>query len=112
MAQADPRIKKIKIQTGVVKRITKEKDMYEKEAVQIEGKVEKLQSEGADPYVIRKQQEVLQESKQMIPDTLKRLRNAYEELNRLVEGESDLAETEEYKAAQAALEVAKPVVEA
>merc|ERR1711963_1285128 len=101
MAQADPRIKKIKIQTGVVKRITKEKDMYEKEAAQIEAKVEKLQSEGADPYMIRKQQEVLQESKAMGPDTLKRLRNAYEELSRLTEGESDLAETEEYKAAEA-----------
>ncbi|KAK7116116.1 tubulin-specific chaperone A-like [Littorina saxatilis] len=110
--QPDPRIKKIKIQTGVVKRITKEKDMYEKEALQIEAKIEKMQTDGTDAYVLRKQQEVLQESKMMGPDTLKRLRSAYEELSRLVEGESELAETEEYKAAKVALDAAKPLVEA
>ncbi|KAK7477842.1 hypothetical protein BaRGS_00030920 [Batillaria attramentaria] len=106
MAQADPRIKKIKIQTGVVKRLTKERDMYEKEGVQLEQKVEKLKADGADEY-----QEVLQESKAMVPDTLKRLKNAYEELKTLVDAETDLAESEEYKQAQTALEAAKTVVD-
>lgn len=39
----------------VICRITKERDMYEKEAIQIEAKNEKLKNEGADEYVLRKQ---------------------------------------------------------
>ncbi|XP_076443687.1 tubulin-specific chaperone A-like [Babylonia areolata] len=112
MAQADDRIRKLKINTGIVKRITKEKDMYEKEAVEIEGKIKKLEEkDDADEYVVRKQKEVLQESKQMIPDTLKRLKNALELLEALMQGASELAETEEYKAAKTARDVARKVVE-
>lgn len=85
--------------------------MYEKEGVQLAEKVEKLKADGTDEHVIRKQQEVLQESKAMVPDTLKRLKNAYEELKTLVDAETDLAEAEEFKQAQAALEAAKTVVE-
>ncbi|PVD19973.1 hypothetical protein C0Q70_20467 [Pomacea canaliculata] len=111
MAQADPRLKKIRIQSGVVKRLTKEKDMYEKEGEQFAQKIEKLKAEGADEYVLKKQQEVLQESRAMVPDTLKRLKSAYEELKTLLEAENDLAEAEEYKQAESALELAKVVVE-
>lgn len=43
---ADPRIKTLKIKTGVVKRLTKEKLMYIKEAEQQREKVEKLKLSG------------------------------------------------------------------
>ena len=42
----DPRIKQLKIKTGVVKRLSKEKVSYEKEAEQIQEKIKKMQEEG------------------------------------------------------------------
>ncbi|GFR79577.1 tubulin-specific chaperone A [Elysia marginata] len=81
---ADPRIKQIKIKTGVVKRLTKEKDSYEKEAKQLEAKVEKMKADGKDEYDIKKQGEVLQESRSMVPDTIRRLKKAYDELDELL----------------------------
>ena len=51
---ADPRTRQIKIQTGVVKRILKEKTMYEKEVVHIENRLEKMKDEGRDEYEVRK----------------------------------------------------------
>ena len=38
---ADPRVRQIKIKTGVVRRLVKERVMYEKEAKQQEEKIEK-----------------------------------------------------------------------
>lgn len=43
---SDPRIKTLKIKTGIVKRLTKEKITYIKEAEQEEKKVEKYKAEG------------------------------------------------------------------
>lgn len=43
---ADPRIKTLKIKTGVVKRLTKEKLVYIKETEQQREKVEKLKQSG------------------------------------------------------------------
>ncbi|XP_035628500.1 tubulin-specific chaperone A-like isoform X2 [Oncorhynchus keta] len=59
---ADPRIRQIKIKTGVVKRLVKEKVMYVKETRQQEEKIERLKTEACDEeadseakYVIKKQ---------------------------------------------------------
>lgn len=49
---ADPRIKTLKIKTGVVKRITKEKLMYIKELEEQREKVEKLKLSGEFNYDI------------------------------------------------------------
>lgn len=43
---ADPRIKTLKIKTGIVKRLTKEKLMYVQELEQQQLKVEKLKEAG------------------------------------------------------------------
>lgn len=107
---ADPRVRQIKIKTGVVKRLTKEKMSYEKESKQQEEKIEKMKADGKDEYDIKKQIEVLGECKLMIPDSLKRLNVAYEELTKLLEKEEDLKETEEYKAAQTVLQEATAVM--
>ena len=48
MSAADPRLKKLKIQTGVVKRCGKEKLSYRKEANQQKEKVEKMKAEGRE----------------------------------------------------------------
>jgi len=110
MAAADPRIRQIKIKTGVVKRLTKEKGMYEKEALQIEAKIEKMKTDGKDEYDIKKQNEVLNESRSMVPDTVRRLKQAHAELDELLQKESDLSEAEEFTQAKEALAAAEPVL--
>ncbi|XP_048475331.1 tubulin-specific chaperone A [Rhincodon typus] len=100
---ADPRTRQIKIKTGVVKRLAKEKLMYEKEAKQQEEKVEKMKVDGNDQYMVKKQMEVLQESRMMIPDCQRRLAAAHNDLVQLLESEKELEDTEEYKEAQATI---------
>ncbi|XP_026526384.1 tubulin-specific chaperone A [Pseudonaja textilis] len=100
---ADPRVRQIKIKTGVVKRLAKEKVMYEKEAKQQEEKIEKMKAEDGDNYAIKKQTEILQESRMMIPDCQRRLEAAHSDLVQLLENEKELEETEEYKDAQSVL---------
>ncbi|XP_055730012.1 tubulin-specific chaperone A isoform X1 [Salvelinus fontinalis] len=133
---ADPRIRQIKIKTGVVKRskqrlfwtkdtlsniltedhqkLVKEKVMYVKETRQQEEKIERLKAEACDEeadseakYVIKKQLEVLQESKMMIPDCHRRLTIAHADLSQILETEEDLAEAEEYKEARTVLDSVK-----
>ncbi|XP_032809669.1 tubulin-specific chaperone A [Petromyzon marinus] len=102
----DPRQRQLKIKTGVVKRIAKETTMYKLELTQQEEKVEKMKTEG-DEYMLKKQIEVLQEAKMMIPDCERRLAAAHGDLSQLVENEEDLADTEEYQAAIAILKEVK-----
>ncbi|XP_062867425.1 tubulin-specific chaperone A [Trichomycterus rosablanca] len=103
----DPRIRQIKIKTGVVKRLAKEEVLYIKEAKQQEEKIEQLKAESGDEYVIKKQIEVLQESKMMIPDCHRRLAMAHADLQQLLEMEEDLAESEEYREARSILDSVK-----
>ncbi|XP_076836039.1 tubulin-specific chaperone A [Brachyhypopomus gauderio] len=104
---SDPRIRQIKIKTGVVKRLAKEEVLYMKEATQQEERIERLKAEAGDEYVIKKQMEVLQESRMMIPDCHRRLAMARTDLQQLLETEEDLAESEEYKEARSVLDSAE-----
>ncbi|KAL4617525.1 tubulin-specific chaperone A-like [Arapaima gigas] len=87
--------------------IAKEEVLYRKEAEQQEGKIERLKAEGGDEYVIKKQMEVLQESRMMIPDCHRRLVTAHEDLAQFLGMEEDLAESEEYKEARTILDSVK-----
>jgi len=105
MAEVDPaRIRTIKIKTGVVNRIGKEKIYYEKEAEREKSKAEKMKEDGRDEYEVRKQEEVFAESKMMIPDCIKKLGAAWDDLSSVINCESDLSAAAEYKSAQEALE--------
>ncbi|KAM6226598.1 tubulin-specific chaperone A-like isoform 1-T1 [Spheniscus humboldti] len=120
---ADPRLRQIKIKTGVVRRccrkvlnafrtdqpyrLAKEKVMYEKEAKQQEEKIEKMKAEACDDYGIKKQIEILQESRMMIPDCQRRLEVAHADLTQLLENEKELEEAEEYKEARSILQSVK-----
>ncbi|XP_008178244.1 tubulin-specific chaperone A [Acyrthosiphon pisum] len=97
---ADPRIKTLKIKTGVVKRLTKEKLMYIQETDQQQEKVEKLKKAGIDENTLKKQEEVLRESQMMIPDTQRRLKAAFEELKSIVADCEELKEEQDYLNAQ------------
>ncbi|XP_072037905.1 tubulin-specific chaperone A-like [Amphiura filiformis] len=103
MAAADPRIRQIKIKTGVLKRNEKEMKMYQKEATAEEAKLEKMKAEAGDEYVIKKQGEILAESRMMIPDCRKRVIAAHADLTNLLAAEEEMKEAEEYKTAQALL---------
>uniref|UniRef100_A0A1Y1LFT0 Tubulin-specific chaperone A n=1 Tax=Photinus pyralis TaxID=7054 RepID=A0A1Y1LFT0_PHOPY len=104
---ADPRLKTLKIKTGVVRRLAKEKLVYEEEAEQQRARIEKFKQEGKDEYDIRKQEEVLQESLMMVPDCQRRLAKAIEELKNIIENELDLKDLEDYQTAVKIIEDAK-----
>uniref|UniRef100_A0AAZ1WY08 Tubulin-specific chaperone A n=1 Tax=Oreochromis aureus TaxID=47969 RepID=A0AAZ1WY08_OREAU len=88
-------------------RLAKEEIAYITEAKQQEEKIERLKTEAADDYVIKKQMEVLQESRMMIPDCHRRLAIAHADLLQLLEAEEELAESEEYKEARSILDSVK-----
>lgn len=53
---ADPRLRQLTIKTGVVKRLAKEKTVYEREVLEQKKRIERLRAEGKDDYVMRKVQ--------------------------------------------------------
>lgn len=63
---------------------------------------------GNDEHVLRKQEEVVQESFMMIADCKKRLTTAHADLKSVLESEKDLADTAEYQNATQALDLALP----
>lgn len=69
---SDQRLRQIKIKTGVVKRLAKEKTVYEKEIDQQKKRIEKLRGEGKDDHVMRKEDEILLEAMMMVPDAHRR----------------------------------------
>merc|ERR1719150_1310109 len=81
----DPRLRKLKIQTGVVRRSGKEKLSYRKEASQQQEKVKKMIEEGKGEIEIKKMNECVQESLMMIPDCHSRLEKAVAVLKKLIE---------------------------
>ncbi|XP_071559373.1 tubulin-specific chaperone A-like [Temnothorax nylanderi] len=101
---SDPRIRTLKIKTGVVKRLAKEKVTYEKEAAQQRERVQKLKEQDKDNYDIKKQEEVLQESLMMVPDCQRRLVKAFEELKKILDTEQDLKEVQGYIEAEKVLQ--------
>ncbi|KAK6633829.1 hypothetical protein RUM43_001422 [Polyplax serrata] len=107
---ADSRLKQIKIKTGIVKRIAKEKTCYDKEANEQRVRVQKLKDDNKEEYYIKKQEEVLQETLMMVPNCQRRLEKAFEELKNILRDEKDLENTDEYSLAKKALEEAQPLL--
>lgn len=84
MSEASEVNRKLKIQLGVCKRLSKEVLYYEKEAIDNEKRIQKMKDDEKDIYDIRKQEEVLGESYMMIPDSKNRLETAVFELANLI----------------------------
>ncbi|XP_071055400.1 tubulin-specific chaperone A [Onthophagus taurus] len=104
---ADPRIRTLKIKTGIVRRLAKEKVTYEQEADGQRERIERMRRDGKDEYDVKKQEEVLQESLMMVPDCQRRLVKAYDELKNILSAEQDLKDKEEYLNAMRVLEEAR-----
>lgn len=103
----DKDLRTLKIKTGVVKRLAREKLSYKEESCQLEAKIEKMKSEGVDEYTVKKQQEVLQESLMMIPDCHKKLVPAIQDLQNLLRDMKDFSESEDYQTAESVLATAQ-----
>uniref|UniRef100_A0A1I8EVG7 Tubulin-specific chaperone A n=2 Tax=Wuchereria bancrofti TaxID=6293 RepID=A0A1I8EVG7_WUCBA len=99
---ADPALlRDISIKTGVVKRLVKELCYYEKEEEKSMVKLQAMKAgSDADEHVVKKQIELIQETKQMIPECARRLMNSVESLKKVIsEHEAILQNTPEYIAA-------------
>jgi len=82
-------LRNLKIKTSTCKRIVKELNSYEKEVEREAAKTTDMKDKGADPYDLKQQENVLAESRMMIPDCHKRLEAALTDLK------GTLAELEE-----------------
>ncbi|KMZ58484.1 Tubulin-specific chaperone A [Zostera marina] len=78
-------MRNLKIKTGTCKRILKELHSYEKEVEREAKKTADMKERGADPYDLKQQENVLAESRMMIPDCRKRLVGALEDLKATLE---------------------------
>lgn len=67
--------KKLKILLNSLKRLKKEVTYYNKELIENESKLNKMIEESKDEYDIKKQQEITDETKMMIPNATKRLQD-------------------------------------
>eukprot|EP00051_Salpingoeca_urceolata_P027664 m.482665 g.482665 ORF g.482665 m.482665 type:complete len:108 (-) comp22625_c0_seq1:127-450(-) len=103
---SDPRVRQLKIKAGVVKRLGKERAMNVKEIAREEERLEKFRADPAkDEYDEKKQLEVLEECRKMVPNTQQRLEAAVAELKAMLDAETDLSGTAEYKDAEEQLAV-------
>lgn len=82
-------LRNLKIKTSTCKRLVKELHSYEKEVEREVAKTADMKEKGADPYDLKQQENVLAESRMMIPDCRKRLESALADLK------GTLAELEE-----------------
>ncbi|KAJ1987269.1 hypothetical protein GGI25_005963 [Coemansia spiralis] len=106
-------LRTLKIKTNAVKRLVKERQVYLFEADKQRERIETLrQKEGVEAADIRKQNEVLVETLEMVPHMERRIREAMQDLDNLVsslpEDESELQEVTDAKDAVKAAKLVLP----
>ena len=105
MASETPVLKNLRIKTGVLIRTHKELQHYHLELQTQKDKVAKMREDNRDVYDIKKQVEVQEETEVMIPDTMRRLAKAVEDLQGAVSmSESECNGSEQLLNAKKALE--------
>ncbi|CAG2182114.1 unnamed protein product, partial [Oppiella nova] len=82
---SDPRLNQIRIKTGVLKRVAKEKTIYEREVETERKRLEDMRSQLKDEYELRKQEEVINECLIMVPDAITRIQQAFNDLNTVLQ---------------------------
>ncbi|KAJ3691565.1 hypothetical protein LUZ61_020729 [Rhynchospora tenuis] len=97
-------IRNLKIKTSTCKRIVKELHSYEKEVETEAAKTAEMKERGADPYDLKQQENVLAESRMMVPDCRKRLEAA------LIDLKATLAEIKESNQEGTEVEEAEAVI--
>ncbi|KAJ7897372.1 tubulin binding cofactor A-domain-containing protein [Mycena olivaceomarginata] len=105
MSNTAATLRQLKIKSGVVGRLKKEHELYQKELVDQKIKTDKLVANGAEEWDIKNSEE----SEKMIKDSEERLGKAYDELRQLVvsaKKEPALAQEEALLKAEGILEEA------
>jgi tubulin-specific chaperone A len=102
-AEQQQLLRQLKIKTGVLRRLSKEQKMYEREVLDFTNAIASSSQ----------QMQCLEESKAMVRDTSVRLEKAFVDLEELVESASKeegekIAEKEEFVNAKAMVEEVKP----
>ena len=85
----------IQIKINAIKRLVKEESLYKQEVEEQEQYVAGMRKANADEYEIKKQVEVLEESKRMVPEVSKKVAQYKEDLATFLKsytGTDDLAE--------------------
>ena len=118
-------LRELKIKTGVLRRLSKEREMYEREVLDFTSRIEKDEridrnddDETNDNNNARQRKQCLEESKAMVRDTFVRLEKAFVDLEEfvetLVEGKEDfdvrdeVTGKEEFRLAKEQVERVKP----
>ena len=99
--EADPK-RKLKIKSGVVKRITREYASYEEEVKRDKELMDRFKETGSDDSSMRRQEQVLEETSKMIPDARRRLRAAYDDLKdymKQIDTIQEVTESEDWREA-------------
>ncbi|ORX75003.1 putative tubulin-specific chaperone A, partial [Linderina pennispora] len=76
--------RQLKIKTGAVKRLIKDKQCYLVEAESQRKRIAEYEARNAHEADVRKQREVLTETLAMVPDTERRIRAAMQDLENLL----------------------------
>ena len=112
-------LRELKIKTGVLRRLSKEREMYEREVLDFTTQIEKDEIDrNDDENNARQRKQCLEESKAMVRDTFVRLEKAFVDLEEfvetLVEGKEDfdvrdeVTGKEEFRLAKEQVERVKP----
>ncbi|KAK2960536.1 putative tubulin-specific chaperone A [Blattamonas nauphoetae] len=75
----------LSIASGVVERITKDVMLYTRDIVDIQDKIQMMKDKGQEKHDIMKQEEILEETIQMIPESQSRLETAVLELSTILD---------------------------
>ena len=114
-------LRELKIKTGVLRRLSKEREMYEREVLDFTTQIEKDEidrNEDDEKNNARQRKQCLEESKAMVRDTFVRLEKAFVDLEEFVENvvegkeDFDLSDAvtgkEEFRLAKEQVERVKP----
>jgi len=112
-------LRELKIKTGVLRRLSKEREMYEREVLDFTTQIEKDEIDrNDDENNARQRKQCLEESKAMVRDTFVRLEKAFVDLEELVENivdgkedfdlSDDVTGKEEFRLAKEQVERVKP----
>lgn len=98
----------LQIKVNALNRLMKEHKLYQREADEQKERVEKLKQENGDEYELKKMNEVLQDSQQMVPELQKKIRSSVDSLKDLLNsGEID----EDTTAANQTIEEAEKILQ-
>ncbi|ODV80070.1 tubulin-specific chaperone A [Suhomyces tanzawaensis NRRL Y-17324] len=88
----------LQIKINALKRLIKEESLYKQEVQEQEEYVNQMRSNKADEYELKKQVEVLEEAKRMVPEVTKKISQHREALRVFLDtykGEEDVAAAKE-----------------